>query len=191
MSMQIPSKRNILFFQGIFVSHSNKKDIFTKSNYSLTNKTNNVEKKWDKIPPEFRSKENWINSINLKCPTCSLAIEEVPVPLPAYIVNDPLTKEIIFKGIKSVHCSWTCASMYNTVFHDNDETSYFALKELFRIWNDYEYLIDIPIGVPHILMEEYGGNINVKQWKLANDSILREALSRFEYYNSNPNIMKI
>jgi hypothetical protein len=190
MSMKIPSKRNVLYFKNSYISDYSIYDkaqevlpiiIENDSSKNMCHTSNDSPKKnikWDKIIPEFRTINEWPNRTNILCSICSLSIEQSPIPLPNYIVNDETSGLMIFKGIKYYHCSWTCASKRNRVYNNNDNVAYFSLKCLYKLWNNNVQLCDIPEGLNHTEMLSYGGSHTQLEWNNKNTKILRNAISR-------------
>ena len=190
MSMKIPKKRTVLFFPGIFIERSNVDEIISKYETERFNEEmnklhepENGEDGYDKIITEYRDKKSWMKSTNLLCCTCDQPIIGQPIPLPSYIVHDEQTNECVYKGISTLHHSWTCASMYNTIFKDNNTTGYFALKHLHQSWNELNLMTDIPIGIPHTDKQQYGGKLTEKQWEDINKYLLKDSLIRTRNYN--------
>lgn len=186
MSTKIPQKRTVLFFPGIFIERAKIKEIISHYDNEEFNKLMNTpidtEDSYDSIPIEFRSKENWMQTTNILCSTCSRPIVGQPIPLPSYIVYDEHTNESVYKGIASLHHSWTCASTYNTIFKDNNTNGYFALKHLHKHWKGLDILIDIPNGYPHTDKRQYGGKLSDKQWDDLNEFLIKDSLTRARNY---------
>jgi hypothetical protein len=184
--MKIPKKRSILFFPGIFIERSRVEEIISNYETDEFNKLMNTfvdgDDSYDSIPIEFRNKKDWLQKTNLLCSTCSQPIIDQPIPLPSYIVYDEHTNECVYKGITSLHHSWTCASMYNTIFKDNNTNGYFALKHLHQHWRKLNILIDIPTGLPHTNKQQYGGKLTEKQWDDMNEYLLKDSLTRARNY---------
>lgn len=191
MSMKIPKKRSILFFPGIFIERSRIEEVINNYEMDLINSqlkliegSNDSANTYDKIPSEFRNKKNWLQETNLLCSTCSKPIDGQPIPLPLYIVHDEHAGECVYKGITSLHHSWTCASRYNTTHKENNMTGYFALRHLHQSWNNLKIPVDIPIGLPHTDMLQYGGKLTDKQWDDLNRYLLKDSLNRAINYNT-------
>jgi hypothetical protein len=186
MSMQIPKKRPVLFFRGIFIERAKVTEIISKYKTDEFNKLMNTSvdnsETYDAVPIEFRNKENWLQTTNLLCSTCSQPIIGQPIPLPSYIVHDEHAGECVYRGITSLHHSWTCASMYNTTFKDNNTTGYFALKHLHQSWKGLSMIIDIPTGLPHTDKQQYGGKLTTKQWDDMNEYLIKDSLNRAKNY---------
>jgi hypothetical protein len=191
MSMKIPSKRNVLYFKNSYTSDYSGHEVsqsvvetdsaYNKSTHDKSPRNKII--KWDKIISEFRTIQEWPIKTNILCSVCSLNIEQSPIPLPNYIVNDETSGLIIFKGIKHYHCSWTCASKRNRIYNNNDDTAYFSLKCLYKLWKDNNQLYDIPEGLNHTEMVNYGGQYTQLEWNTENIKILKNALPRLRTTN--------
>lgn len=189
MSMKIPKKRSILFFPGIFIERSKIEEVI--SNYenehfnkqlTIINGSDTPNDMYDKIPNEFRNKETWMKSTNLLCSTCCQVIIGPPIPLPSYITHDEYSNECVYKGITSLHHSWTCASMYNTLFKDNNNTGYFALKHLHQKWKELSLLSEIPNGIPFTDKQQFGGKLTEKQWDDMNEYYIKDSIAKSKLY---------
>lgn len=180
--MKIPKKRSILFFPGIFIEKTKVKEVIENHEMDISKltlqETNTSDRMYNLIPSIFKSKDTWMQNTNLLCNMCSKPITDQPIPLPSYITYDENDDSCVYKGISSIHHSWTCASMYNTVFNDNNPTSYFSLKHLYKYWNDIDFLSDIPIGIRYTEMQQYGGKLTEQQWDTFNNNILRDSINK-------------
>jgi hypothetical protein len=185
--MKIPKKRSVLFFPGIFIERTRVNEIISdyeteaiNNELRLLSGSNNQDDTYDRIPISFRNKDTWLQKTNLLCSTCSKPIVGQPIPLPSYIVHDEHTDECVYKGITTLHHSWTCASMYNTVFKSNNEKTYSTLKHLYQLWENLPYDVspEIPNGLPYTDQIQYGGKLSEQQWEAMNKFSIKESLNR-------------
>lgn len=80
-----------------------------------------LESGYDSIPNAFTGLEYWISNTNISCINCSMAHDNVPIPIPDYFkpINNDLDINVKIEGVLT--CSFPCAMTYiKKKYKDND-----------------------------------------------------------------------
>jgi len=155
MNSKNSSCKNILFLYGVF-----KKDCINVEE-SLEDRLlpsideNEFSTQYDKIPSEFTSLYEWVQSTNLLCWHCDAQFETLPIFIPEYITELP-NDRIIMK-VRGNFCSFPCASGYNKI-HTSGERRWERSMFLIRLYKIFygKSIDEIPAAPCKTYMAQYG-----------------------------------
>lgn len=166
------TQRNILFLKGVFKKDCTSiEDIFDnriteESEFIAGNDAFINENKYDKIEKKFVNLKSWHSSVNIKCWSCCLQFDNVPVFIPTSIDQPSEESEYGEMDVLGVFCSFNCAVWY-IERHCEEERKWEyknMLKILFKIFKGKD-INEIKPSKDRWCMVQYGGNMNPNEYR--------------------------
>jgi hypothetical protein len=162
---------DILFLRGCFVSACNNiEDLFDErlvESCSNTKIYDTHDNKYNNIPRVFTSLDSWIKKTNVKCWSCTLTFDTIPLFVPTAI-SDPIapTKTFCDMDVLGNFCSWACSSRYVHISSDSHVKweRYEMLKLLHKIMTGTR-VSEIEQAPCPTIMVQYGGKSTKQEYK--------------------------
>jgi len=163
-------RRNILFLKGIYKKDCNSmEEMFTNQLMDKFKESDSndryVDVIYDTIPTTFTTVDKWVKSTNLKCWNCDCNFSNMPCFIPISLDPSKHGKEYTM-DVYGNFCSFPCAASHiNSNFRDDLWNKRMLLKILYSKFHGGKKIIEIPDAPSKTMMQQYGGTINVAEYR--------------------------
>lgn len=156
-----------LFINGVFIKDCMTLDDLFEQKFINKFTDNHIEKKiYDKIPNTFTAVDNWIKKTNLKCWSCHLNFDTMPIFIPKLIEN---MNNSLIMYTKGCFCNFSCAMNYINTYNTNICDKITEKQKLLLLYKIiYKKKInDIKMSPSVYNLEYYGGSYTEAEYKNA------------------------
>jgi len=156
---------HILYIENVFIKDCNNIDDILKQKLLNNNeKSKHKTFNYSNIPSIFNIIDNWIKDTNIKCWYCTLPFKTQPVFIPKNI--EPSQNNINIK-VFGCFCSFSCSMSYINIHYTKLSDKIDKTNMLIYLYNEfYKKPITYIEPSPSLyLMEQYGGNLTISEYK--------------------------
>jgi hypothetical protein len=167
MSIKEYKVPKILFIKGVFIKDCMLiDDLFEQQIIEQLNQDEDDIIVYNKIPSTFISINDWPEKTNIKCWTCDLNFDGIPVFIPKLIEPAP-TESGYSMGVLGCFCGFNCCMSYNNT-HNKKLCQNIRTREmllfLHKIFLNYR-VKEIYESPSKYMMKQYGGDTDPIEYK--------------------------
>jgi hypothetical protein len=157
----------ILFIKGVFIKDCIQiDDLFEQQIIEQLNQDEDDIIIYNKIPSTFTCMNTWPTKTNIKCWTCDLNFDGVPVFIPKLIEPSP-TDSGYSMGVLGCFCGFTCAMTHNNLFNGKLCQNIKSRDMLMFLYNIFlnHHVKEIYESPSKYMMKQYGGDVDPISYK--------------------------